>query len=76
MDRELGSCQSQQCAVICRWPRFDVGGVDGSGAVIEDLVPDALPAQSVEAIVDRRVGAVFGWAVPSSRAAAKHMNNA
>ena len=64
--------------------RFDVGRVDGSGTVdsgvsgqgIKDLMPDALAAPPVEAIVDRRVGAVLDRTVSPSRTASKHVDDA
>ena len=46
------------------------------GQHLEDLEPYALPAPSVEAIVDCGVGAVRGGTIAPARARAKHVNDA
>ena len=61
-----------------------MGSVDGHrsprpaipGQDLEHAQPDALPAPAVEAVVDGRVGAVFGWAVTPTRAAPEHVRDA
>jgi hypothetical protein len=42
---------------------------------VENIAPDALSAPTVEAIVDRRVGAVVRWTIPPTRARAQHVHD-
>src|SRR5487761_2012773 len=42
---------------------------------LEYLEPEPLPAPAIEAIVDRRIGAVFRRAVPPAGARAQHVDD-
>src|SRR5579872_4440035 len=46
-----------------------------AGQRVKDGGPNALPAPTIEAVVDRRVGAVVGWAIPPTRARAQHVHD-
>src|SRR5262245_9027397 len=64
-----------------RTVRFDVGTIDGrwsydpglAGQSLEYLEPETLSAPAVEAVVNRRVGAVFRRTIPPARARPQHV---
>ena len=57
---------------------LDVGAVDRhgpdhagrAGQRVKDVGPDALAAPAIEAVVDRRIGAIVGRAIPPTCARA------
>ena len=64
---------------------LDVGAVDRHGpdhagrtsqrVKVKDVGPDALAAPTIEAVVNRRVGAIVGRAIPPTCARAQHMHD-
>src|SRR3954454_6285129 len=47
-----------------------------AGERLEDVQPNALPAPTIEAVVDRRIGAVFRGAITPARTRTQHVNDA
>src|ERR1700733_5423868 len=46
-----------------------------AGQRVKDVGPNALVAPTIEAVVDRRVGAVVGWAIPPPRTRTQHVHD-
>ncbi len=63
--------------------RFDRGRVDGqrhavlaaAGERFKDRLPMSALGPTIETIIDRRVGAIVGWAITPACAALKHVND-
>ena len=56
----------------------DRHGPDHAGGAcqrIKDIGQDALPAPTIEAVVDRRIGTIVGRAIPPTPALAQHVHD-